>query len=143
MALASQIVAQTCIATRSRIAARTLSRIYDDALRPLDLKITQFAVLVAASMSNGKLTISELADELALERSSLSRSLDPLERRGLVTIGPETQHRARHVGITDEGRALLTEAMPLWDGAQSRIKLRLGTQWDGALDALRRLADTS
>jgi DNA-binding MarR family transcriptional regulator len=134
------MVAQTCLATRSRIAARRLSRIYDEALRPVDLKVTQFAVLVAASMSNGTLTITELADSLALDRSSLSRNLDPLERRGLVVLGPETHHRARHVGITADGRALLAEARPHWEAAQRKLKAHLGATWEDALAGLKQLA---
>jgi DNA-binding MarR family transcriptional regulator len=128
------------MATRSRIAARTLSRAYDEALRPVDLKITQLAVLVAASLSDGRQTITDLADALGLERSSLSRNLDLLERRGLVALGPETQHRARHVSLTPEGRALLEAAMPLWEGAQARLHDRLGGAWDDTMAGLTLLA---
>lgn len=138
-----EVAAQTCMATRTRIAARALSRAYDQALRPVDLKVTQFAVLVAASLSDGRQTITEIADALGLERSGLSRNLDPLERRGLVTLGPETRHRARHVGITPAGRALLDQARPLWETAQAKLKDALGSGWDDALANLHRLSSAA
>lgn len=134
-------IAQTCMATRSRIAARKLSRAYDDALKPVNLRVTQFAVLVAAQSSDGRQTITDLAEFLGLERSGLSRNLDPLERRGLVSLGPEKQHRARHVGITPAGRALLAAAAPLWQAAQDELAARLGDEWGLTLSRLTRLAE--
>lgn len=134
-----RIIFDTCMATRSRIAARALSRAYDDALRPVDLKVTQFAVLVGAALSGGGKTITELADALGLERSSLSRNLAPLERRGLVALGPETQHRARHVDITPDGRALIDAATPLWRRVQDDLKERLGDGWESTQASLHAL----
>ena len=137
-----RLVAQTCMAIHSRMAARAVSRAYDEVLRPLDLKITQFAVLVAAHGSNGKHTISELAEMMGLERTSLSRNLEPLERRGLVDIGPETRHRARHIGLTDAGLALLEQALPLWDSAQQKLKDNLGDDaWSSTLATLKQLSE--
>lgn len=135
-----QIIADTCMASRARLAARSLSRTYDDALRPANLKVSQMAVLVAASLSDGRYTISELADAMGLERSSLSRNLDPLERRGLVEVGPETQHRARHVSLTARGRAVLDEATPLWEQAQADLRRKLGSRWTDTMAGLDILA---
>ncbi len=139
-----RLVAETCMATRSRMAARAVSRIYDQVLRPLDLKNTQFAVLVAAYGSNGDCTISDLADMLGLDRTSLTRNLTPLERRGLIEIGPETRHRARHVGLSSRGRVLLEQALPLWESAQQKLQDNLGSDaWESTLLALRRLSGIS
>lgn len=114
-------LADGCYANRLRAAARAISRHYDATLRPLDLKISQLSVLVAASISDGHLTIAGLAERLAMDRSTLSRNFDPLERRGLVALGPETRHRARHVHITAQGAALVEAAKPLWEKAQAEI----------------------
>lgn len=136
-------IAATCFAHRTRMAARALNRVYDKALRDTGLKGTQLSLLVAAGMSDGKATITELADKLGLERSTLSRNLDPLERRELIALGAEGRHRSRTVQLTPAGRALLDDAYPRWADAQARVEQALGP--DGAatmarLDALIRLA---
>ncbi len=133
-------IAGTCLASRARMAARALSRRYDRALRPHGLKITQFAVLVAAARSEGRMTMTEIAEALGLERSTLSRNFAPLEARGLVALGPETRHRARHVGLTEAGRALLAAAAGDWARAQAETEAALGPEAGAAAGALARLA---
>jgi DNA-binding MarR family transcriptional regulator len=112
-------MAEVCYANRLRRAARAISRHYDAALKPLDLKVSQLCVLAAAQKSAGSMTIVDLAETLGMDRSTLSRNLDPLERRGLVALGPEERHRARRVAITAPGEALLTAAYPIWAAAQA------------------------
>jgi DNA-binding MarR family transcriptional regulator len=114
-------MASKCFANRLRTASRAISRHYDAALKPLDLKVSQMSVLAAARLGQGALTIVELAARLGMDRSTLSRNLDPLERRGLVEIGPEARHRARRVALTAAGAALLEEAYPLWQAAQAAV----------------------
>ncbi len=124
--LIPQEIATNCLATRLRAAARAISRHYDAALKPVDLKVSQLSVLVAVSLAAGKLTIVELAEKLSMDRSTLSRNFDPLERRGLVALGPEGRHRARLVVLTDEGAKLLNEAYPLWKSAQENVAEAVG-----------------
>jgi DNA-binding MarR family transcriptional regulator len=119
-------IAASCFASRLRAAARAITRHYDAALKPLDLKVTQLGVLVAVSIANGELTIVELAEKLCMDRSTLSRNFDPLARRGLVALGPEGRHRARHVTLTDAGAALLRDAYPLWKHAQNDVAAAVG-----------------
>ena len=114
-------MAASCYANRLRNAARAITRHYDARLKPLDLRISQLSVLTAASVADGQLTIVELAEKLGMDRSTLSRNLDPLERRGLIELGPEGRHRARRVMLTEAGQALLREAYPLWRAAQHGI----------------------
>jgi DNA-binding MarR family transcriptional regulator len=114
-------MAQYCFAARLRAASRAITRRYDHALRALDLKISQAAVLTAASLGGGDLTIVDMADRLAMDRSTLSRNLDPLVRRGLIAVGPEERHRARRVALTEAGRALLEAVYPLWQAAQREV----------------------
>ena len=115
-------MATACFANRLRTASRAISRHYDAVLKPLDLKISQLTVLTAVSLGAGGLTIIEMAERLGMDRSTLSRNLDPLERRGLVAVGPETRHRARHVELTAAGRSLLDQAYPLWKAAQHSVQ---------------------
>ena len=88
-------IARACLATHARRASRALTRRYDRALEPFDLRVTQFSVLVAASLADEEVSITDLADVLGLERSGLSRNLGPLVRRGLIALGPESRHRDR------------------------------------------------
>ena len=137
-----RIIAENCMATRARLAARSVSRDYDEALRPVGLKGTQLTVLVGVSLSRGAFTMTELADSLGMERSGLSRNLEPLERRGLVAIGPETQHRARYVELTDAGRAMIEDATPLWEQAQAKLRSRLGSGFDATMASLALLGSS-
>jgi DNA-binding MarR family transcriptional regulator len=114
-----QGIASQCACRRLRGAARAVTRLYNDALRPSDLRITQFTLLVAAELRGGAL-ISELADTLALERTSVTRELKLLEERGLVSISPGEDRRARVVELTKEGRSALAAAYPRWHEAQAR-----------------------
>jgi DNA-binding MarR family transcriptional regulator len=114
-------MAGACFANRLRSATRAMTRVYDGMLKPLDLRVSQASVLAAVSLGGGRLTIAELAARLAMDRSTLSRNFDPLERRGLVALGPEERHRARKVTITEAGAALLADAYPLWRAAQALV----------------------
>ena len=115
-----QGVASGCACRRVRGAARALTRLYDEALRPTGLRVTQFTLLVAAELRGGAL-ISEIADALALERTSLTRELKLLERRGLVSITPGEDRRARIVELTKDGQSALAAAYPRWREAQRRV----------------------
>lgn len=133
-------VGRECAALRSRMAARAVTRVYDEALRSIDLKVTQFTLL-AAIRSDAFRSISEMADWLALERSTLSRNLQVLERRGLVKRSGSRGGLARTLTITPEGEALLVCALPLWDEAQKRLRRRIGHEsWIAARKALSSLA---
>ena len=115
-----QGVANRCVCRRLRGAARAVTRLYDDALRPTGLRTTQFTLLVAAELRGGA-PISELADALALERTSLTRELKLLEERGLVSIKPGEDRRARIVELTQAGQSALARAYPRWREAQGRV----------------------
>jgi DNA-binding MarR family transcriptional regulator len=119
-------IASNCFASRLRAASRAITRHYDAALKPVDLKVSQLSVLVAVSKGGGDLTIVELAERLCMDRSTLSRNFDPLERRGLVALGPEGRHRARRVSLTEDGAELLKAAYPLWQQAQDAVAATVG-----------------
>lgn len=130
----------TCAANHTRRAARTITRAYDQALKPCGLKVTQFTILTALTKTAFD-SITAMADRLALERSSLSRNLTRLEKQGLVRM--TKNGRSQTIAITDAGREKLKEAYPLWREAQDKVEAAIGDErWTNALSMLRSLAQT-
>jgi len=130
------VVADTCMALRSRMVARKITRVYDQALVPCGLKVTQFTLLVSIAQA-GRQSISELADLLAMERTTLSRNLKLLAQRGLIELDDTDKGRTRHVAITAQGRSMIGKALPYWRKAQKSIADDLGD--NGFADSLRGL----
>jgi DNA-binding MarR family transcriptional regulator len=134
-----QTLLDTCMCHKTRMAARAITRAYDDALRSTGLRATQVSVLAAVG-ARGALSIKSLADSLEMERTTLTRNLRPLEERGYVILAPEQRHRSRVLTLTPSGLAALLEALPLWEDAQRTIKRRLGNQrWPAVQEALAEL----
>jgi len=124
-----------CACTRVRRAARSLTDLYDEVLRPVGLKVTQFSALRTVDRL-GPVNISTLAAEMALDRSTLGRNLGVLERQGLVGLSEGDDQRERTVTLTSRARRLLDRAVPLWEQAQGRVDDLLGKQGVATLFAL-------
>jgi len=107
------------------MAARAVTRLYDDTLRSVGLRATQLAVLVAVGGDN-VVSITALAKFMGMDRSTLTRNLTPLERDGFIRVGNEGWRRSRTVEITKKGRSRLREALPLWKNAQETLRRKLG-----------------
>ena len=118
-------VVENCVCHRTRMAARAVTRLYDDTLRSAGLRATQLAVLVAVGGDN-VVSITALAKFMGMDRSTLTRNLTPLERDGLIRVGNEGWRRSRTVEITKKGRSRLREALPLWEKAQETLRRKLG-----------------
>ena len=118
-------VVENCVCHRTRMAARAVTRLYDDTLRSVGLRATQLAVLVAVGGDN-VVSITALAKFMGMDRSTLTRNLTPLERDGLIRVGNEGWRRSRTVEITKKGRSRLREALPLWKNAQETLRRKLG-----------------
>src|SRR5215470_18154900 len=132
-------VVENCACHKARAAARAVTRAYDDALRPSGLRATQFAVLVAVGI-DGAMSIAALANFLSMDRTTLTRNLKPLEKEGLIAVGPEGWRRSRTLEITKKGRSRVREALPLWERAQASLKRKLGDpSWYAVRDSLDRL----
>src|SRR6202521_6149762 len=114
-----------CACGRLRRAARALTQLYDDAMAPAALRVTQFSLLRTLG-SDGPLTISELAARQLLDRTALSRNLDPLVERGFVAVTPGRDARTRQVAITPKGEAARQRAEPFWKRAQDDVARRVG-----------------
>jgi DNA-binding MarR family transcriptional regulator len=114
-----------CACGRLRRAARALTQLYDDAMAPSGLRVTQFSLLRTLAR-RGPLRISALAEEALLDRTALSRNLEPLVARKLVAIAPGRDARSRDVTLTPSGTAALKSAGPHWKLAQAAVARRLG-----------------
>ena len=116
-----------CAALNIPKASRAMSRLFDDVLQPSGLRVTQFALLVTIR-NLGSATITQLADELIMNRTTVARKLASLESNGLVAIASGRDRRQRIATLTAEGDKALAEALPRWEEAQSRVVERLGEE---------------
>ena len=114
-----------CVCATARMAARSLTRIYDRALEPAGIRTTQFSVL-ARLLEEAPLPLTHLAGRLAMDRTTLARDLRPLERRDLVAISVGADRRVRMAELTPAGRRLVDEVRPLWKQVQRDVRAQLG-----------------
>lgn len=121
-----EAMASYCTCAIVRRAARRLTQSYDDALRPLGLRITQYMVL--AHLDEAGLSVTDLASRLAMDRTTLTRNLRPLERAGWIRVGDGPDKRSRCVRITEDGRALYHAALPVWRKAEQAFRRRIGRE---------------
>ena len=122
-----------CACAALRRVTRLVTAAYDAALAPTGLRITQFSVLRTLARL-GPLPVTRLAAEAALDRSTMGRNLDPLERRGLVRIAVgEADQRERVAHLTDAGAAAIEAALPYWRAVQQRITPLVQPRAIGAL----------
>ena len=121
-----------CLCFAAQRAARVLARRFDEALRPLDLTNGQFSLLMALNRPEPA-SIGAVATLLAMDRTTLTAALKPLERRALVeTKIDRADRRSRRLALTKEGHRLLLEALPIWKREHALVEKPL----DDA-DALR------
>ncbi|NEX91306.1 MarR family winged helix-turn-helix transcriptional regulator [Caulobacter sp. 17J65-9] len=124
-----------CLCARVRRASRALTRAYDEALAPAGLTVMQFSALRNVERM-GDPTLTVLAQATGHERSAMWRTLQPLAREGLLTLGSGRGRDAGKIEITDAGQALLERALPYWQAAQDRLHVGLGEDRRRALIAL-------
>ncbi|MGW3727562.1 MarR family winged helix-turn-helix transcriptional regulator [Streptomyces sp. NPDC000851] len=135
--------AHACNNLALRKAARYLGATYDKALAPVGLRATQFSILQKLS-AHGDVTISSLAEMIAMDRTTLATNLKPLAREGLVTVEPSAaDRRARIVTITPDGLSRLKAALPLWKAVQAQFEEKFGADEAARLRAsLEAVLDT-
>lgn len=119
-------VAGKCACSKLRMATRKVTRMYDDVMRPVGITPTQFTLLAIVGSSN-TVTITELAELLSMERTTLSRNLKPFERDKLLSVSAEGCRRARTVQLSGKGVDILGRALPLWRDAQATLKKQIGS----------------
>jgi DNA-binding MarR family transcriptional regulator len=122
-------VRDTCLCLHLQRTARVVARRFDEALRSLDLTNGQFSLLMSLNRPDPP-TIGDVADLLAMDRTTLTANLKPLERRGLVKITiDKADKRSRRLVLTETGRSLLVAAVPVWKRTHVAIE-RLLTRSD-------------
>ena len=125
----------TCFGLRK--AARAVTQMYDQALKPSGLRATQLSLLIAAERA-GPRGIGELAELMVMDRTTLTRNLKPLLDKGLLENVEDADRRRRPIGITPAGREAMAQALPYWREAQSRMAGSLGhSRWWRLLGDLR------
>lgn len=116
------MVRDACLCLHLQRAARSIARVFDDALRPLDLTNGQFSLLMSLNRPEPP-TMGAVASLLALDRTTLTANLKPLVRRDLVTIDVDPEdRRSRRLALTTAGRRLLTDAVPIWKAAHADVE---------------------
>lgn len=114
-----------CAAGTLRRATRSITRVYDNRLANVGLTTTQFSILRALEKSGAQVALTELADELVFERTSLYRALEPLEREGLIAITAGAG-RAKLAALTPKGVRRIAQALPHWTAAQEAFLAQFG-----------------
>jgi DNA-binding MarR family transcriptional regulator len=121
------------------MVSRGVTQLYDDVLRPTGLRVTQFSILAAIARS-GEVNVSQLEAALAIDQTTLTRSLNVLERDHVIERVPHPDGRIKAMRLTGKGKRLLGAARPLWARAQDKVLRELGTTtWAGAERRLARL----
>jgi DNA-binding MarR family transcriptional regulator len=125
-------IASECVAVRLRMLNRVVTNIYDDAFRPLDLKVSQMNILVVAAKMGTARPI-DVCERLHLDVSTLSRNVERMKARGWLEVVPDEDGRSQPFRLTPKGHKLLEKAVPAWSEAQQQVKKVLGA---GFLDQL-------
>jgi DNA-binding MarR family transcriptional regulator len=126
-----------CVCSTLRMVTRAVTQLYDDMLRPSGVRVTQFTILATIARM-GETNLKQLEDTLAIDQTTLTRSLNLLARVGLIERGPHPDGRIKAMRLTSKGKRALEVARPLWARAQDKVLRELGTKaWT---DAQRRLA---
>ena len=129
-----------CACANLRRAARAASQIYDEELRGAGLNIAQFTLLQVLARV-GEVTQGGLGRILVLDSTTLTRTLQPLERKGWILRRPGRDRRERQIALTSAGRSLFLRAVPAWNRAQKLLVARIGRRrWKGLMEELSRIA---
>ena len=128
-----------CVCGTLRMVTRVVTQLYDDALRPSGLRVTQFSILAAID-AQAEANLRQLEDALAIDQTTLTRSLALLERDRMIERASHPDGRIKSMRLTAKGRRALDVARPLWAQAQASVLRELGpTAWDEAQRRLTRL----
>jgi DNA-binding MarR family transcriptional regulator len=116
-----------CIGFNLRKATRAVTQLYDEMLRPTGIRGTQYSLLVALKIV-GPVLVTDLAEKIVMDRTTLTRNLEVMEKQGLVSVTPGEDRRTRQLTITETGDKVLSDAYPLWQRAQTKLKANLGEE---------------
>jgi len=129
-----------CASLNFRKTARAVTRLYDVALQESGIRSTQFAILVGIAKKQ-PVSIGALADTLVIDNTTLTRSLRPLEKDGLVVISNRAAMRQRFLTVTAKGERALARCLPAWRAAQEKFVATMGSEhWVELRNELERVA---
>lgn len=131
----AEFTTSACLALRVRRMSRIITRVYDDALRPLGITASQFTLLTQLAQRDG-ITASEIGGDLDIEKSTLSRNLKRLLALGHLIMDPPAGRRGRGLHLTPKGVEVIRKAYPVWDQAQRRALGVMGSDSRAKLDDL-------
>lgn len=123
----SSIPKLPCLCGSLRRTSRALTQLYEDALRPLGLRATQFTILQALWLA-GEVTQSQLGEILAMDSTTLTRTMQIMRREGWIAERRGQDRRERWLRLAKAGETQFKRALPLWEKVQSRLRRRLGEQ---------------
>lgn len=135
MADIAETTAASCLATRVRQLSRIVTRVYDDAMRPLGITASQYTLLAQLASRDG-ITAVEIGGDLDIEKSTLSRNLKRLLELGHIIMDPPAGRRGRGLHLTPKGQAVLKDAFPIWQDAQRNTTAVMGAESRTMLDDL-------
>ncbi len=129
------LVRDTCLCLHAQRAARALARRFDNALKPVGLTNGQFSLLMSLNRPEPP-PMGPVANLLAMDRTTLTAALKPLEKRGLLVVEPDPKDkRGKRLRLTAEGLTILAAAMPIWTGTHAQVEAQIGS---GDAERLRR-----
>lgn len=129
------LVRDTCLCLHAQRAARALARRLDNALKPVGLTNGQFSLLMSLNRPEPP-PMGPVANLLAMDRTTLTAALKPLEKRGLLVVEPDPKDkRGKRLRLTAEGLTILAAAMPIWTGTHAEVEAQIGS---GDAERLRR-----
>ena len=120
-------IAKTCIAVRLRLLNRVVTNFYDDALRPLDVKVSQLNILIVTAKL-GLARPAQVCELLQLDTSTLSRNVERMRANGWLEVVLEEDSRTQPFRLTPQGKQLIEKAIPAWEEAQRRASELLGDE---------------
>lgn len=135
-------IAKTCIASRLRLINRVVTNIYDDALRPFGLKISQGNILIVTAKMEVANPV-KVCEYLQLDISTLSRNVELMRKNGWLEIVPGEDARSHPFRLTKEGKRLIDKVIPAWEKAQAEAKELLGGDFVTLLNSAAKRASES
>jgi DNA-binding MarR family transcriptional regulator len=133
-------IATTCIAVRMRLLNRVITNFYDDALRPLGLKVSQLNILIVAAKL-GFARPTQVCEILHLDTSTLSRNVERMRANGWLEVVPDEDARAQPFRLTSQGKRLIEKAIPAWEQAQRHAAKLLGDDGIGLINKAAKKLD--
>ena len=130
-----------CTCFNLRKASRIVTQYFDDSMRSIGLRGTQFTLLVNV-FAYSPITVTRMSEIMVTDRTTLGRNLLPMEKSGFIKVEPGDDRRTRIVKITDAGKRKLAEAYPLWKETQENIKQKMGLEnWGSMISNISNLVD--